>query len=188
MKKVFIYIIFPVYVLSSVSCMSTKNDSVKMARDSNRTKVSIEQRYDAEFAVCIADAGMLEAQLADLAHQNATTSAAKELANIMDREHGKEHNELKVLAARKNITLPDKLSNRSQKAYDCVAKKNEEKFDKAYIRCTKKASKQELRKFKEEAKRGKEPEVKAWAAANVSSIKTQIIETKGACKKMKDGK
>ncbi len=168
--------------------MSSKTDSVRVAKEANKDKFSSDKRCDTDFAVYVADAGILEAKMSELAQINASTAATKNLAFTMEKVHSKEHNELKGLAARKNITLPDKLSEKSQKSYDCLAKKQGKKFDRTYLKCTKKASKKELCEFRKEAKKGKDPEVKAWAAQNVSAIKDQVAESKDACKKMKDEK
>lgn len=188
MKRILLYLFPFVYMLTSVSCMSSKNDSVRMAMEVNKEKVAKDKMCDAGFAVCVADIGMLEAKLSDLAQIYSTTPSVKNLAAIMEKEHSKEHNELKGLAAKRGFTLPETLSERSQKRYDELAEKKGRKFDKAYIKCNKKISKKELCEFKKEARAGKDPEMKAWADANILAVKNQITETKEACKKMKDGK
>jgi putative membrane protein len=159
-----------------------------MANEANKTKVSKENRCDAKFAVCETDRGMLEAKLSDLAQLNGSSPAVKKFSREQQEDQERMNRELKSLAEKKNITVPDNLSECSQKALDKMSQKKGEKFDKAYLHCMKKGNKKQYCKYKKEAKKGNDAEMKSWAAAEEPKIKKDIDETKDACKQMKDEK
>src|SRR5206468_3317220 len=69
---------------------------------------------DSKFAVDAADGGMFEVKMGELAKEKATTEKAKKFAEHMVKDHGKANDELKALAAKKNISLPDRLSEKMQ--------------------------------------------------------------------------
>jgi putative membrane protein len=168
--------------------MSNKNDSIHTSMEANKTKVSKEMKHDAKFAVCEADRAMLQSQLSDLAQSTATSATVKSFSRTMEQDHEKMNRELKALAAKKNITVPDNLSARSQKTYRMLAKKKGARFDKAYMKCMKKTHKMQYASLKKESKKGKDADIRAWAAANAPSIEIHLNETKEACKRMKDEK
>lgn len=182
MKKIILYLLMPAYIFTSTSCMTSKTDSVRVAMEKNKATVAKEKRGDAQFAVCAADAGMLEGKLAELVKAKATSPAVKSLGKVMAKEHAEEHNELKAIAAKEDIVLPTKLSDRSQKAYDYLAKKDGKAFDKAFLKCAKKGSKMELWKVKHEAKKGNDAAIKSWAANNVEMVEKRIALAKDATK------
>ena len=175
-------------VLSGTSCMSSKSDSIRMAHEANKTKVSKDLKCDAKFAVCEADRGMLEAKLSDLAQLNGSSPAVKSFSREQQQDQEQMNRELKAMAEKKNITIPDNLSEHSQKLYDGMAQKKGEKFDKAYLKCMKKGNKKQLCKYKKEAKKGGDAEMKGWASGKVAQVEKDIKESKDACKKMKDEK
>ncbi len=89
---------------------------------------------DADWAVDVANAGMTEVELSKVAQTKATNPRLKNFADMMVTDHSKANDQLKQLAATKNITLPANLSDASQKKLDNLNKKTAGKdFDKAYI-------------------------------------------------------
>lgn len=188
MKKIILYLFLPAYIFVNVSCMSSKTDSIRMAIEANKTKVSKDLKRDAKFAVCETDRGMLEARLSDLAQDKAASPNVKNFSRTMQQDQEKMNRELKALADKKNISVPDNLSEKSQKAYDYFVQKKGDRFDKAYMRCMQKAGKEQYRVYKKESKRGKDPEIKSWAASNIPAIEKKRKETKEACKNVKSEK
>ncbi|MDQ3048005.1 MAG: DUF4142 domain-containing protein [Bacteroidota bacterium] len=135
---------------------------------------------DTKFAVCAAEASMMEVKMAELALTNSTTPEVKKLARHMLEEHKKTGKELKVLAAKKNITLPEKMGNKSQKMVDCMAKKQGEKFDKAYSGRLKKDHKRDIAVFKREAEKGNDADFRAFATAKLQVLEKHLELTESA--------
>src|SRR5476651_1310218 len=93
------------------SCGNNDNDSKKEAVEENKEKFdSTNIQDDTKFAVSAADGGMMEVQLGKLALTNGSSKKVKEFAQMMIDDHSKAGDELKTLAAGKNITLPATLS------------------------------------------------------------------------------
>jgi putative membrane protein len=77
---------------------------------------------------------MTEVELSKVAQTKATNPRLKSFADMMVTDHTKANDQLKQMAAAKNITLPANLSDASQKKLDNLNKKDAGKdFDKAYM-------------------------------------------------------
>lgn len=114
---------------------STLPDSSKMNDTSamNTTSSAPVSQQDADWAAKVANANMTEIELSKVAQDKATNDRLKNFANMMVTDHTKAGDQLKQLAATKNITLPANLDSKSQKMLDDLNKKTAGKdFDKAY--------------------------------------------------------
>jgi putative membrane protein len=159
-----------------------------MAMEENKSKLPKDMCRDAKFVVCAADAGMYEVKLSELAQTNASSQAVKQFAQTMVGDHSKANAELKALASQKKISLPEKLSDKSQKSYDWFTKKQDVDFDKAYMKCMMNDHKRKVCEFEKEAKKGKDPEIQKWAAAKVPALKSHLETSKTVCQEVKNKK
>src|SRR5690606_13572542 len=115
------------------SCSPQNNDSKEIAEDANEEKFDdTGLKNDTDFAVTAADGGMLEVQLGELAKTKASSEEVKMFADMMVTDHTKANEELKALAAKKNITLPTALSDKSRNTYEDLSKQTGKDFDEAY--------------------------------------------------------
>src|SRR6478735_8630723 len=99
-----------------------QTDSKKEAEKKNDKKFDGKMEDDADFVVTAANDGMYEVQVAQLAKTNASSPKVKELAEHMITDHSKANEELKKIAAKKNISIPAKLSEKRQKDFDNLTK------------------------------------------------------------------
>jgi putative membrane protein len=188
MKKIMIYVLLATGAIQLSSCMCSKTDSKRMAMEENKNKFAKNMTDDTRFAVCAADGGMLEVKLAELAQTNAADAAVKGFAKTMMSDHSKGNAELKNLAAEKKISLPEKLSDKSQKMYDWLAKKQGADFDKVYMKCMVHDHKMDVKEFEKEAKKAKDADLQKWAAAEVPVLKSHLDAAESICKQLKDKK
>lgn len=165
-------------LFTAVSCNdASKNetDSKEAAQEQNEQKFDdTNLEDDAKFVVKAADGGLLEVQLGKLAATNASSNAVKEFAKSMVDDHSKANEELKALAAKKNITIPEVLSDDSQKEYNKLAEKTGKDFDEAYSDFMVKDHKKDIDAFKKEADKGKDPEIKGWASDKVPVLEHHL--------------
>lgn len=164
-----------VIMLIAAGCQPKNPDSKEIAEEQNEGKfenTSLED--DSEFAVAAAEGSMLEVQLGQLAMQKATSDVVKQFAQQMITDHSKASEELMALAGSKNITLPTSLSEKNQKRYDDLAGKSGEDFDDAYIEFMVKDHKEDIDKFKKEADKGEDAELKSWAAGKISTLEHHL--------------
>jgi putative membrane protein len=140
---------------------------------------------DAEFAKEAAIGGLLEVRLGQLAREKGSSPEVKNLGEMMVLDHSKANDELKSLAAKKNITLPADLDEKAQKNYNDLSKKQGEEFDKAYTKCMVKDHKKDIKLFKKQAGKGDDQELKTWASNTLPTLEHHKEMSKQACKKAK---
>src|ERR1700751_924272 len=92
-------------------------------------------KCEIKFAQKAAEGSMMEVKLGELGVSHAVTSEVKANAQLMINDHSKANDELKSIAAKKNITLPASISDKEQKMYDKLAKLSGKDFDKKYTKC-----------------------------------------------------
>lgn len=140
---------------------------------------------DNKFIKEIADGSLLEVRLGELAQTHASSSEVKSLGSVMVTDHSKANDELKKLATRKNVPLASGLSEKSQKYYDALSKKQGKDFDKAYSKCMVKAHKKTICKFKKEVKKGSDADVKSWASNTIPTLEHHEQMSETTCKDVK---
>jgi putative membrane protein len=154
---------------------SQKKDSKKEADKANEKKFEdTHMEKDADFVVKAANDGMYEVQVAALAKTNASSEKVKELAEKMIKDHSKANEELKMIAAKKNITIPEKLSDKRQKDFDDLTKLKGADFDKKYAKGMVGDHKDAIDLFQKEADKGMDGELKAWAAGKIDTLKHHL--------------
>lgn len=143
---------------------------------------------DRKFVKETAESGMYEVKLAQLAMTNGSSIEVKSLAKHMLDDHSKTNSELKDLAEKKGISFPTAMNDRAMKYYDKLSKKRGEDFDKAYTKCLMMVHKKDICKYKKEAKKGSDAELKAWVNTTLPTIEHHKDMTKETCKSIKEKK
>jgi putative membrane protein len=130
---------------------------------------------DMTFVNEAAKAGMAEVTLGRTASDKASAGKVKDFAKMMIADHEAANTELKNLASKKNITLPAE-----SECEDCKQKNDElsalsgQEFDKKYIAMMVSDHKKVVEKFTRESSEGKDPEIKAWAASKLPTLKHHL--------------
>ncbi len=137
---------------------------------------------DKKFVACIAKDGLMEIKLAELAQSHASSPEVKAFAQHMIDDHTKAANELKMLADRKNMMFPTSLDDKQQQMYNKMEKLQGNDFDKHYMKCMKKAHNKAICKFKKEAKKGDDIDLKGWAEKTVPTLEHHKQMAKETCK------
>jgi putative membrane protein len=126
---------------------------------------------DSQFANKAAEAGLAEVQLAQLALQRGSSNDVKEYAQDMVKDHTKANNELKQLAARKGITLPQTLNQQHQTAKANLSKLSGASFDQAYMDLMNQDHAKVVSLFQQQADQGQDPDLKNWANKTLPTLK-----------------
>ena len=190
MKK-FMSIFFTGCLCAFVACNSstTSEDSVDSAKDVNdslmdnndtgaNTMSTPVSEHDANWAVEVANAGMTEVELSKVAKDKATSPRLKNFADMMVTEHGQANDQLKQLAATKNITLPANLSDASQKKLDDLNKKTGKDFDKEYTDDMLSDHKDAVDKFQKATNDLQDPDLKSFAQQVLPKIQVHLDSIK----------
>lgn len=89
---------------------------------------------DTAFMKKAADGGMTEVELGKVAEKNGQKEDVKSFGSHMVKDHGKANDDLKSVAGKMNVTLPDKVSAKHQAKIDKMSKMSGDAFDAAYIK------------------------------------------------------
>lgn len=129
---------------------------------------------DAKFATAAANGGMAEVALGKLASEKATNAQVKQFGSMMVTDHGKANDELMAIAKAKNITLPATVDTEHQQKMDELSKKTGADFDKAYVDAMVDGHKKTLDLMQNEAKNGKDADLKAFAAKTAPIVQMHL--------------
>ncbi|GAB3328648.1 DUF4142 domain-containing protein [Larkinella ripae] len=169
MKKISLFLLLVVGAWTFQSCNSSSNkDSAEQAEEANDQKDKPED--DSEFAVKAASGGMMEVELGQLAAQKGQNQKVKDFGTMMVTDHSKANEELKALAASKNITIPATLSEDHQKHVDDLTKLSGAEFDKEYIKLMVDDHKEDIDLFKDASFNAKDADVKAFAGKTLPTL------------------
>lgn len=125
---------------------------------------------DKKFILLAAEGGMMEAQLGQYAIQKAESPKVRDFGKVMVGDHSKANEELRGLASRKKTSLPANLSDKKQKEVNALKEKKGRDFDEAYSKFMVQDHQDHIAIFKQEAEKGDDLDVKAWAAKMVSTL------------------
>lgn len=129
---------------------------------------------DRDFVMEAASGGLMEVTLGKLAQTNASSAQVKEFGQMMVTDHSKANKELKAVASKKNMTLSETPAEKQQKMIDDLKTKKGADFDKAYVEMMVDDHKEDVEKFKDEANKGNDADVKAFAAKTVPVLQKHL--------------
>jgi len=132
------------------------------------------QLTDEIFAKKAAAGGLTEVQLGQLAEQNGASQAVKDFGAKMASDHGKANDNLKSVASKDSLTIPDKPNAEQQAMIDKLSKEKGDAFDKAYVHAMLRAHVQDRALFKEEIASAKNPDLKQFASDTLPVIEQHL--------------
>ena len=136
------------------------------------------------FAANAAQDGMTEVELGKLAIQRGTEPSVKEFGQRMIADHTRANNELKLVAAEKNIELPSDLNSSEKSTMEKLSKLSGAEFDKEYISDMVNDHEEDLEDFQTQANKGNDPEIKAFAAKALPTLQGHLQMAREVAKKI----
>jgi putative membrane protein len=148
-------------------------------RQSTRTSTmpqtnSTNMMSDEMFAKKAAQANLAEVKLGELAEQKGGTQQVRNFGQRMVTDHTKAGNQLKNVAQKESIKLPDRLDAKDQATYDRLSKLSGKKFDEAYARDMLKNHRQDVKAFKQEANTGVNSAIRSYASETVPTLEEHL--------------
>ncbi len=191
MKKVVMSTCLLAVTILGVSCGGNSdtvanNDTTTNMTDASAmatTSSDTSMKDDRDFVMEAANGGMMEVELGKYAAAHATSAKVKEFGNMMVTDHTKANDELKSIAASKNITIPATMDEDTQKKVTDLESKKGADFDKAYVDMMVDDHQEDIDKFKKEATDGNDADVKAFAAKTLPVLQKHL----DSIKSIKDG-
>lgn len=194
MKRIPILIIgFAVIQFSIIGCDDNKTSSTTedstvtkmdaMASDtSNMTNTNMGNQN--EFVNTAAKDGMMEVQMGELAQKNGSSEAVKNYGSMLVKDHSKANDELKSIAANKNISVPVGLSADQTSHIQDMSAKSGKDFDKAYIDMMVEDHNKAIDLFTKQSNDNADPDLQAFAKKTLPTLKQHLDEAKKLQSKM----
>lgn len=188
MKKLIYLCCISAAAIAFQSCNQNKKDAKDTADSINKTKDTTSNTAktgsiavnndDAKFATDAFNGGMVEVEMGKLALRKAHGESVRNFAKMMVEDHGKANAELRRLAKAKNITLPEAIDADHHNKIDDLDKNEGAKFDKAYAQAMIDGHKKTLDLMNKEAKDGRDPDLKAFAAKTAPIVQMHLNKIK----------
>jgi putative membrane protein len=129
---------------------------------------------DMEFATKAAQGGLKEVKFGELAQQQATRDEVKQFGQRMVGDHGKANDQLKQIAQKKGIELPQQLSDEDQQKYAELQKKSGDEFDQAYTDEMVSDHEKDIAEFQQYVDEGKDPDLTSFAGQTLPTLKEHL--------------
>lgn len=143
---------------------------------------------DTQFMRDAAADGLAEVELGKMAQDKASRQDIRDFAKMMVADHSRANAELKALAARKDVRLPDdvKLEHKSEK--ERLEQLAGPAFDEAYASHMVKDHQKAVTLFGQQARTGLDPATKEWAARTLPTLEQHLAKAREiAGKKASEG-
>jgi len=137
-----------------------------------------------DFAKDAAAGGMMEVELGNIAEKNAGSQAVKDFGRMMVDDHSKLNDQLKDLAAKKNVTLPTTVKDSQQKDIDKLSKETGANFDKDYVSMMIDDHKKDIAEFKKAGDKMTDPDFKDFVIKALPTLQKHLDAVEAIHKKM----
>lgn len=150
------------------------------APDRQARAMSSSGSEDIEFIFDAARGSMAEVELGKLAAERAKNDEVKKFAQKMVDDHSKAGDELKTIAERKGIKLPQEMDAKSKALVARLQKLNGAAFDRAYMQAMVGDHLKDVNEFKKEANSGRDPQVKSFASTTLPTLEGHLQQARQA--------
>jgi putative membrane protein len=117
---------------------------------------------------------MAEVDLGQLASSKASDDKVKSFAQRMVTDHRKANDELKMLAASKQIEVPSALDTKHEATHARLNKLSGSAFDRAYVSDMVADHKKDVAEFMHQSNAATDPDVKAWVMKTLPTLQEHL--------------
>lgn len=129
---------------------------------------------DKDFIMAAAQGGMTEVKLGELAARKGTRDDVREFGQRMVKDHTAINDDLKALAAQKDVTLPGNLDAKHQQIVDKMSALDSLEFDDAYIAGMIKGHKKDAKAFKAESAETTDADMKGFLDKSIPVVEAHL--------------
>jgi putative membrane protein len=144
-------------------------------------------KQDSKFMMQAASSDMMEIATSNMALQKSQNADVRRFAQMMIDDHTKTSEQLKSIAATKNVTLPAEMDSKHRAMADKLAGVSADRFDMEYMKMQVKAHEAAVKLFQTESNKGTDADVKGFAAANLPALQTHLTMARTMSDGMKNG-
>lgn len=132
-----------------------------------------------------AEDGMFEIKAGQLAASKAQNAQVKQFGQEMNVDHTKADEELKQLTQKKSVSLPTEISAEQKQKLDKLSGLSGGEFDREYMKMMVEAHQKAVDLFRDQADTGADPDIKAFAAKTLPTLKNHLEKAKNINGKLK---
>jgi putative membrane protein len=162
-----------------------KADSTNEARQDQAADVSQTKENTSAFLIKAADGGMAEVQAGKLGEEKATHNQVKKFAALMVEDHTAANNEIKALASKLNISLPQAPSEENMKKTADMGGKTAKDFDKDFMDMMVSDHKKTIDLFKDASDDNIDADVKAFINNTIPKLEEHLAKADSIHKTLK---
>jgi putative membrane protein len=175
------------------ACNNEAKDSVEQADSANEAKLDSSTTSktiatdpeSTDFLVKAANGGMAEVETSQVAQQKAAHARVKDFASMMVHDHTAANDQVKTLAAQRNVTLPATPGDDKKKVLDDLNKKTGTAFDKDYMKTMVNDHQSTIDLFENASGKVNDTEVKAFIDNTLPKLRTHLDSAKAVQKLLK---
>jgi putative membrane protein len=175
-----IALLFPLSFAMGASDGAAKSDDGAKSKDK---LTSGDERFMKEAA----SGGLMEVELGKIAAEKASNERVREFGKRMQADHSKINEQLKKIAAKKGVDLPDAPSGEHKRTLDKLSKLSGREFDEEYMEAMVDDHKEDIEKFETAAEKARDPDVKKFAADTLPVLKKHLELAQSTQKQLKAG-
>lgn len=154
---------------------SKAEDQQEVAEEHNDAKFETRaDEKDAEFMVDAATINLEEIRLSQIAATNGKLQEVKDLAAMMVTDHQKAYDQMKELAAKKQISIPTALPDKEKEEADKLSGKMGKEFDKDYCDKMVNGHKDAITKFEKASTDAADADIRMWATEMLPSLRKHL--------------
>lgn len=133
---------------------------------------------DAAFIKKAADGGLTEVELGKVAEKNGQRDDVKSFGGHMIKDHGKAGEDLKSVASKMNVAVPDRVSPKHQATIDKMSKLSGPSFDTAYIKAMVEDHEKDIAEFEKARGQVNNEDLKKFIDETVPVMKEHLMMVK----------
>lgn len=172
--------------IAFTSCSGDHKDSKEMAEEMNENKFDKEGEKAADKLVHAYSSNMFEIKASEQAAMNASTPEVKKLAGMLVEAHTKMNDDVKAMAATKDVTLPTDLTDEQRKEIEKLGEKSGTDYDKEYTEQMKNKHEKAVDFYEKTADKCEDADIKTWATNTLPEVRSHLDMVKTTCETVKN--
>ncbi len=148
--------------------------AISFGAEKEKSAHSGKSSADAMFIKKAANGGMTEVELGKIAEDKGQKQEVKDFGARMVKDHGKANDDLKSVASKMNVEVPDKVNAKHQAVIDKFSKMSAESFDAAYVKAMIKDHEKDIAEFEKAEGEVKNEDLKKFISDTIPVMKEHL--------------
>lgn len=173
-------------LMGFAACSGDHKDPKEMAEEMNDNKFDNDGEKAADKLVHAFSSNLYEIRASEEAAMNAATPEVKQLAGMLIAAHTKMNEEVKAMAATKDVTLPADLSDGQRRDLEKLGEKSGMDYDKEYTDQMKSKHEKAVDFYEKTADKCDDADIRTWASSTLPEVRSHLDMVKTTCESVKN--